>query len=136
MKSFFEYINEIRFTAPKRTIGQKMVNVSVLAFDNAFKKDKSMYIGKGGRGGIGKRYDNFGVFLNGGDLDIGDGIIVSNDKAESIEVPEVDVNVDGNVSFTNGRHRWAWLRDHGAKTIPVMMTKDSIINAKKHRYIK
>jgi hypothetical protein len=126
----------IRVTKPSRSIGQKMVDVNVYAFDESFKKDRSMYVGARGSGGIGKRYDNFEIFVRGGDLDIGDGVIIPTDKAKSIEVPEVSVLEDGSVQFTNGRHRWAWLRDQGAKTIPVMMDVDSIVNAKKYGYIK
>ena len=139
------YVNEkvvrikndvIRVTAPSRSVGQSMVDVSVRSFDSRFKKDRSMYVGVSGSGGIGKRYENFGIFVQGGDLDIGDGIVIPQDKASSIEVPEVSVGSDGSVSFTNGRHRWAWLRDQGAKVIPVMMSDESVVNAKKWGYIK
>jgi hypothetical protein len=36
-----------------------------------------------------------------------------------IPMPHVYVGEDGEVSFTDGRHRFAWFRDHGVKAIPV-----------------
>jgi len=36
----------------------------------------------------------------------------------SIEMPHVSYE-DGKLSFSNGRHRFAWLRDHGATSLPV-----------------
>lgn len=36
----------------------------------------------------------------------------------SLFVPTVSL-VDGNVEFTDGRHRFAWLRDHGLTALPV-----------------
>jgi hypothetical protein len=38
-------------------------------------------------------------------------------------------------SATNGRHRFAFLRDHGVKAIPVAMQPDSIENARRHGYL-
>ena len=121
----------IKVTQPDRARGQKIVNVKTKVFDKAFSGDTSMYVGRGGRGGIGNRYDMFGAFVNGGDIDIGDGIIIPQEVAKSIEVAEVHVDTEGNVTFTNGRHRWAWLRDQGATKIPVSMSQDSVVNAKK-----
>lgn len=51
---------------------------------------------------------------------------------DSIEVPEVYVDQDGIASFTNGRHRFAYMRDIGLKRIPVAMSRESANNAKKH----
>jgi hypothetical protein len=36
-----------------------------------------------------------------------------------IPMPHVYVGEGGEVSFTDGRHRFAWFRDHGIKAIPV-----------------
>lgn len=135
-KSVRTSTDTIKVTVPRWSEGQKMVDVNVSKFDKAFKRSKDFYVGKGGKGGIGNRYKNFGVFVQGGSLDIGDGIVLPQDKAPSIEVSEVSVRPNGSVQFGNGRHRWAWLRDQGAKTIPVMMDDESIINARKYGYIK
>ena len=120
----------IKVTKPSRASNQVLVNVNTKVFDKAFSRDRDMYIGVKGKGGIGKRYEMFDTFVKGGMIDIG-GVDIHQDPTPSIESPEVDVDINGNVSFTNGRHRWAWLRDQGAKIIPVAMMKSSVVNAKK-----
>lgn len=116
----------IRVVKPNRSKGDSLVYVDVKTFDKAFSKERDYYIGKGGVNSIGGRYKMFGMFIDGGEMD---GIPF--EPHDEIESPEVYIDSDGRVSFTNGRHRWAWLRDQGAKRIPVTMPEDSIINAKK-----
>ena len=53
----------------------------------------------------------------------------------SIEAPEVTVQDNGRVGFTNGRHRYAWLRDQGITSIPMAMTPESVANAKRYGYL-
>ncbi len=102
--------------------GDVLVDANVLAFDAAWSKDGDFYIGHGGQQGIGKRYDMFGKFLN--------------TTQEPIEASEVYVDSKGQVSFSNGRHRFAFLRDQGATTIPVAMSKEAIVNARNFGYIR
>src|SRR5262249_16436875 len=46
---------------------------------------------------------------------------------EPIETPEVSKDWRGDRdNFANGRHRWAFLRDKGAKTIPVSVPKEHV----------
>ena len=63
------------------------------------------------------RYERFGQFIA---------------EHDAIEAAEVYVHEDGQVGFTNGRHRYAWLRDQGLTSIPVAMTPESVANAKRH----
>lgn len=35
-----------------------------------------------------------------------------------VEMAHVSIGRGGSISFTNGRHRFAWMRDHGAKALP------------------
>ncbi|WP_375234404.1 plasmid fertility inhibition factor family protein [Burkholderia pseudomallei] len=42
-----------------------------------------------------------------------------------IFIPTVSM-ADGTVSFTDGRHRFAWLRDHGLRALPVEVDQDSV----------
>ena len=42
------------------------------------------------------------------------------------------VQASGRVGFTDGRHRYAWLRDQGITSIPVSMTPESAKYAKKY----
>lgn len=93
-----------------------LVSVNVKKFDAAFAKDKYLYIGKGGSGGIHDRYPAFKKFL---------------ETKTPIEASEVSVRRDGTVGFTNGRHRYAVMRDSGLKSIPVSMDKSSVKYAKK-----
>jgi len=109
----------ITVVKPARAVaaGDKLVPINVIAFDTEFQREEGFYLGVGGEGGIGNRYDRFGDF------------IASHD---SIEAPEVSVNEAGRVGFTNGRHRYAWLRDQGLTEIPLSMSPESVRNAKRH----
>jgi len=113
---------QIEVVKPERAIraGDKLVPLNVLAFDQEFQKEPGFYLGVGGQGGIGTRYTRFGEFLS---------------QHDSIEAAEVSVHSDGRIGFTNGRHRYAWLRDQGLTSIPVAMTPESVRNAKKFGYL-
>lgn len=146
--SFKQFINEstkssvsfkgktLEVRKPSRSINDVLVDIKTKEFDNLWSKDKEFYIGKGGRGGLKGRYTGFGIFVLGGEEDIGDDILIPHKPAKYIDSSEISVSEDGEISFTNGRHRFAWLRDQGAKTIPVAMNKKSILNAKKFNLIK
>lgn len=101
-------------------IGEKIVNVNVAKLDAAWSKDVDFYVGPNGQGGIKSRYPNFGEWLQ---------------TADSMEASEVYVRDNGEIAFTNGRHRFAWLRDHGVTVMPVAMHPDAIANAKKFGYL-
>lgn len=90
-------------------------------FENAFKDNASFYIGRDGEGGIGDRYSKIGEFVNSSDY---------------ITIPDVYVNAHGVVSFGNGRHRYAWMRDQGESNFPVAMDDESLTNAKNFGYVK
>jgi hypothetical protein len=146
MKTFKNYIDEshqiklngksVNITLPYRSKEDKLVIINTAKFDTAFKKDKDFYIGKGGAGSIKGRYKGFELFALGGKEELVPGVSIDHSPTNSIEASEVDVDKDGNVSFTNGRHRYAWMRDHGIKDIYVAMNKQSIENAKRHGLIK
>ena len=110
---------QVTVVKPERATraGDKLVPVNVTAFDEEFQRDQDLYIGVGGQGGIGTRYERFGQFIGAHD---------------SIEAAEVTVQENGRVGFTNGRHRYAWLRDQGLTSIPVAMTKESVTHAKRY----
>jgi hypothetical protein len=101
--------------------GEKMVNVDVQKIDQSWKKDHEFYIGPNGENGIRNRYGNFGEFMK--------------NTKDAIEVSEIGVGENGQVYFTNGRHRFAYMRDSGAKTLPVAMNDESIELAKKFGYL-
>lgn len=110
-------------TLPARAAeaGDRLVPLDVAAFDARFAKDEGFYIGPGGHGGtIGTRYQRVGQFLS---------------QTDRLDAPEVYVGPDGEVGFTDGRHRFAYLRDQGVKIFHVAMTPESAKYAKQHGYL-
>jgi hypothetical protein len=84
--------------------------VSVAKLDQEWQRSKSEYIGAGGQNGMLGKYENFS------------GWIVS---AKNVEMPEVCL-VNGFVRFNNGRHRFAWLRDHGVTALQVSVQPSDV----------
>ena len=52
-------------------------------------------------------------------------------KFGCFQMPEVNVDVRGEIKFRDGRHRFTVFKDLGARLIPVAMDKESIKNAKR-----
>jgi hypothetical protein len=97
--------------------GNVLANVNAKAFDKAFKKTEWQYVGPQGQGGIGDRYTKFGEFAK---------------TAPSMNASNVSVDKIGRITFGDGRHRYAYLRDQGVDSIPMSMDKESLANAKFH----
>jgi hypothetical protein len=110
----------ITLNAQDARAGYSLVPVNVAAFDVGFQAADTefrgeMYVGPGGTGAaIGDRYQRFGEFAA---------------TANSIEAPTVSVDENGRVSFGNGRHRFAYMRDQGVGSVPVAMDQESLQNA-------
>lgn len=84
--------------------------IDVLKLDEAWRLDEGFYIGAGGSGpAIDNRYEGFGRWLASSSC--------------RIELPMVAIE-DKVVSFSDGRHRFAWLRDHGVRAIPVQVSAE------------
>lgn len=121
---YTEIINEspqFTLSPQSKRSGETMVKVNVQKIDQSWARDPDFYISKGGDGGIKGRYGRFGEFM------------ASTDQA--IEVSELGVGKNGQVFFTNGRHRFAYMRDQGATVLPVAMDSESIQNAKEFGYL-
>lgn len=102
-----------KWTLPDRAKRDKQVLfiADVAKVDAAWKKDTGFHIGPGGDNGIKGRYERFQQWL------------VDNPSV-AIECPEIGYNEEiGRISFTNGRHRFAVLRDMGVKHVGVAVTK-------------
>jgi hypothetical protein len=87
-----------------------MLDVDVAKVDQAWAKDHEMYIGQGGTGNP-KRgaYQGFIDYLQ---------------REQPIGMPQLAWSEwNQAIQFTNGRHRFAVMRDRGTKTIPVMIPK-------------
>ena len=65
-----------------------------------------LYIPRGGPGDWDK-YERIGEWITGYD--------------GPIEMPSVSLP-DGHLTFADGRHRFAWLRDHGVTALPVTIS--------------
>lgn len=100
-------LKEIRWISappPEGTPPDETVWISVAKFDASWIKNQAQYIGAGGSGAaIGERYKKFGMWI---------------ERGEAIRIPWVGFK-HGEIAFIDGRHRYAWLRDHGVKSIPI-----------------
>jgi len=81
-----------------------VVWVSVRKLEESFAAG-DQYVGPGG-GGCGQRsrYANIGRhFMSGFEM----------------RMPDISLSTDHQIRFSDGRHRFAWVRDHGAAALPV-----------------
>ena len=105
----------IRWTLPVVGEGHdcppdEMVWVSVEKFDAAWRETGHLYISpRGTSGAIGCRYEMIPDRLK---------------CAESTVMPSVSFDEDGKLGFSDGRHRFAWLRDHGILSLPLAVPPD------------
>ena len=90
--------------------GDVTVMVDVQKMDADWSKDPSSYIGQDGSGQIRDRINGFKKYLETG---------------KPIGQSEVGLGPGGTVAFTNGRHRFAVMRDMGMTEIPVSVNKGS-----------
>lgn len=81
-----------------------VVWLDVAKADRAWQSDADYYIAAGGPGSEWK-YRKFGEWLEA-------------NPAFEIWMPHVSLR-HYTMHFTDGRHRFAWMRDHGAETLPV-----------------
>lgn len=87
----------------------EIVWISISGVDASWQRDSS-YIGHDATGAaIAGRYDKVGKRFERGD---------------PMSMPVIDIGETGEVTFTNGRHRFAWLRDHAAAALPVQVSPD------------
>jgi hypothetical protein len=100
--------------------GNALVDINPQAFDKAFRKSNWQYVGPQGEGGIGDRYKRFEEFAK---------------DAPSMRASNVSVSKNGTVTFGDGRHRYAYLRDQGVDSIPMSMDKESIENARLNKLL-
>jgi hypothetical protein len=96
--------------------GEAVYTIDMKKVDEAWKPNKTFYVGKGGEGEIAGRLKGVEDWMAEG---------------KALEMPQIHVNDYGNVTFVDGRHRFAYLRDIGHDTLPVVMDKRSAKNAQK-----
>ncbi len=90
--------------------GDRIIWIDVDKVDASWKHDTDFYVGVSGEGGIGSRYQKFGEWLKEG---------------KPIEMSEISIGYKGQVTFGNGRHRFAWMRDHGVKALPMLVPHET-----------
>lgn len=104
---------QLHFTLPYALRHSKLhvpVMLDVAKVEQGWRKDRGFHIGAGGTGdAIRGRYERFGEFLKSG---------------TPIEMPEIGATHGGRVVFTNGRHRFAVLRDQGVHELPFMVSRE------------
>lgn len=82
----------------------EVIWVDIAKLDLSWRNDQD-YVGPGGSGqSIEGRYVNVGKYISAG---------------RPLYMPSVSLDDDGVVGFTDGRHRVAWLRDHGVVALPI-----------------
>jgi hypothetical protein len=84
----------------------RVIWVNVNKLNASWKWERGYYIRRGGRSEVAmpRRYSGVGEWVRLG---------------RKMWMPHICLDQKGNVSFTDGRHRFAWMRDHGVKAIPV-----------------
>lgn len=97
-----------------------VVWIDIQKLDQAWKKHKG-YVGRNGVGSnMAGRYKEAGKWIP-----------EFARTGRPAFMPSFGVDGDGAVSFSDGRHRVAWLRDHGATALPVAVPRgDAEILAK------
>jgi hypothetical protein len=88
-----------------------VVWISVEKLDASWRQDAPYYVGescKGPGNGDPSRYKKFGEWLTEG---------------HRLWMPHIGFT-GGHISFSDGRHRFAWLRDHGVRALPVTVSPD------------
>lgn len=107
----FSDLDDLTYVKKRNRDNYALVNVDLDKFDTNWKKDEGYYVGPGGEGGIGSRYENVKEYLT--------------TTKEPVEAPEVTrMKAIDVVSFTDGRHRAAVLRDLGAKKMTILVPKE------------
>lgn len=98
-----------KFERPSRK-GYVYLDADVDKMDGSWKNESDYYVGKDGVGGLNDRYETVSGFI---------------DRGNPIVMPEVSMRTsDGVVTFIDGRHRFAVLRDKGLKKIKVAVPRD------------
>jgi hypothetical protein len=83
--------------------------IDVARLDESWRGDGSYYIAFGGQGGSEERYARTGErFMD----------------ALEAWMPEICLETGGVVTFSDGRHRFAWCRDHGVAVMPVAVCRE------------
>ena len=110
-----------RMMVDDKYMTHKIAWIITKIWDNAWASEDMHYIGEGE---IGNRYEKVLEFFA---MDPVERL----QKFGPIVMPRAKVDVRGQITIGNGRHRYAVMRDLGAEKIPISMTEDSLQNAER-----
>jgi hypothetical protein len=94
----------------------KRIWIDVAKLDAMTRLDRGRYVGFAGQGGISGKYEG-----------VDDFIIADTDR---LHMPRVGITSTdhGKIAYIrDGRHRFAWMRDHGAQALPVEVEVDEAL---------
>jgi hypothetical protein len=87
-----------------------VVWLNVEKIDASFRKDRDFYLdGPDSKNAIGDRYARFAQWL---------------ERGIAVNPPEVHISAWGSIGFSNGRHRFAWMRNNGVTEMPFVVPKE------------
>jgi hypothetical protein len=88
-----------------------IVWIDVAKLNASWKHDRPYYIARGARSKIARpeSYRRAGEWAASG---------------QPVKMPHIGFEEDGTVTFTDGRHRFAWMRDHGVRALPVTTERE------------
>lgn len=94
----------------------KRVWIDVAKLDAMTQLDQGRYVGFAGEGGISGKYDGVDDFITA--------------DTDRLYMPRVGITstAHGKIAYIkDGRHRFAWMRDHGAQALPVEVEVDEAL---------
>ena len=96
----------IRWLRQCRVKTDRIVWVNVAKINASWRYERGFYIARGGRTrvAIGTRYAKVGDWVATG---------------EKMWMPHIALDDHRRATFSDGRHRFAWMRDHGVRALPV-----------------
>lgn len=110
-------VNELKFVVPRwynnaLERGEfEVIEVDVQKFDREWSKTSAYIEGPESKNIFRTRYKDFGEWLK---------------KGEAIVMSIATIDAHNEAYFSNGHHRFAWLRDHGLKKVPMLVYTDKI----------
>lgn len=112
-------VSRLRLSDWDKISGAELHDINVDKLDKELKKDKAMYVGFEGYNGSRDKYFEFVNYLK---------------TNQSIHTPKIYLEKEDNgeisTHISDGRHRFAVLRDRGIENMPIAIDKDSIELAK------
>lgn len=112
--------NRIQLSEHDAGYGYSLIDVDTEILNKLFKEDGASYIEPYGKNGANEKYKNVGEYLKTGE----------NINATKVYFMEKDGELTAAIG--DGRHRFAYMRDLGMKSIPISVDKDSYEIAQKY----